>query len=114
MRRSLRRINKLLGDKNSTKFFLYSIFYLKFLKGTAQVKDIKPGVLSKVFALTERKFDNIQDENLKKLMNASSELQDCLLNYANYKPRKTENGTNQKVELDFNIKPLIKKIVEFK
>lgn len=88
--------------------------YLKFSIGTAQVKDIKPGVLSKVFALTERKFDNIQDENLKKLMNASNELQDCLLNYANYKPRKTENGANQKVELDFNIKPLIKKIVEFK
>ncbi len=78
------------------------------------MKDIKPGVLSKVFALTEKKFDSIQDENLRKLMNASNELQDCLLNYANYKPKKLENGSNEKVEVDFNIKPLIKKIVEFK
>lgn len=36
IRRSLRRINKELGDKNST----------------AQVKDIKPGVLSQIFTLS--------------------------------------------------------------
>ena len=38
MRRSLRRINKMLGDKNST----------------AEVKEIKPGVLSKIFFIAGR------------------------------------------------------------
>lgn len=54
LRRSLRRINKLLGDKNST----------------AQVKDIKPGVLSKIFILAEKDLKDIKDENMRKLSSA--------------------------------------------
>lgn len=47
IRRSLRRINKELGDKNST----------------AQVKDIKPGVLSKIFLLSTADPEKAKDEN---------------------------------------------------
>lgn len=78
------------------------------------MKDIKPGVLSKVFALTEKKNENIQDEHLKKLMNASEALQECLLNYANYKPNKKNDKSKNKSDVDTNFKPLIEKIVEFK
>ncbi|EGR28135.1 myeloblastosis oncogene family protein, putative [Ichthyophthirius multifiliis] len=69
LRRSLRRINKLLGDKNST----------------AQVKDIKPGVLSKIFILAEKDVNEIKDENMKKLSIACKGLQDQLLQFANQK-----------------------------
>jgi len=35
--------------------------------GTAQVKDIKPGVLSKIFILAEKDVKDIKDENMKRL-----------------------------------------------
>lgn len=44
LRRSLRRINKLLGSKNST----------------SQMRDIKPSVLSKIFAYAEKNVEEIQ------------------------------------------------------
>ena len=47
-------------------------------------------------------------------MNASEALQECLLNYANYKPNKKLDKTKIKSEIDTNFKPLIEKIVEFK
>jgi len=64
--------------------------------------------------LTEKKNENIQDEHLKKLMNASEALQECLLNYANYKPNKKMEKNKNKNEMDSSFKPLIEKIVEFK
>lgn len=73
LRRSLRRINKSLGDKNST----------------AQVKDIKPGVLSKIMSITEKAANTQhQDENLKRLVTVAKGLEETLLDYANYKPVK--------------------------
>jgi len=73
LRRSLRRINKSLGDKNST----------------AQVKDIKPGVLSKIMSITEKASNSQhQDENLKRLITVAKGLEETLLDYANYKPVK--------------------------
>jgi myb proto-oncogene protein len=44
LRRSLRRINKLLGNKNST----------------SQMRDIKPSVLSKIFAYAETNVEELQ------------------------------------------------------
>ncbi|EGR29065.1 myb-like DNA-binding domain protein [Ichthyophthirius multifiliis] len=78
LRRSLRRINKLLGDKNST----------------AQVKEIKPGVLSKIFILAEENINQLKDEKIKSLTIACKELQDALLDFAN-KPikRNSKNDT---------------------
>jgi hypothetical protein len=73
LRRSLRRINKSLGDKNST----------------AQVKDIKPGVLSKIMNITEKaSCAQPLDENLKRLITVAKGLEETLLDYANYKPVK--------------------------
>jgi hypothetical protein len=106
LRRSLRRINKSLGDKNST----------------AQVKDIKPGVLSKIMNITEKASSNQpMDENLKKLVHVAKGLEETLLDYANYKPVKkvlTNNGEGkEKVteEKDKTVKfrCLIDKIFEF-
>lgn len=37
------------------------------LIGTAQVKDIKPGVLSKIFILAEQDVTEIKDENMRRL-----------------------------------------------
>jgi len=82
LRRSLRRINKSLGDKNST----------------AQVKDIKPGVLSKIMSVTE-KASSAQphlDENLRRLITVAKDLEETLLDYANYKPvKKSLNGDSK-------------------
>lgn len=47
-------------------------------------------------------------------MNASEALQECLLNYANYKPNKKNEKMKNKLDMDTNFKPLIEKIVEFK
>jgi len=78
LRRSLRRINKSLGDKNST----------------AQVKDIKPGVLSKIMSVTEKaSSQSLMDENVKRLVTVAKGLEETLLDYANYKPvKKVFNG----------------------
>ncbi|EAS07453.2 Myb-like DNA-binding domain protein (macronuclear) [Tetrahymena thermophila SB210] len=99
LRRSLRRINKLLGDKNST----------------AQVKDIKPGVLSKIFILAEKDVNEIKDEDMRKLSIACKGLQDSLLEFANHKPLKSnkKNGENKNVFQEQSFKTLIEKILEF-
>jgi hypothetical protein len=79
LRRSLRRINKSLGDKNST----------------AQVKDIKPGVLSKIMSVTEKASStghSIIDDNAKRLVTVAKGLEETLLEYANYKPAKKVYG----------------------
>jgi len=106
LRRSLRRINKSLGDKNST----------------AQVKDIKPGVLSKIMNLTEKGVSGpASDDNLKKLVTVARGLEDTLLDYANFKPNKkvvtNEGEVKEKVheEKDKTTKfrSLIDKVFEF-
>jgi len=78
LRRSLRRINKSLGDKNST----------------AQVKDIKPGVLSKIMSVTEKASTghSMLDENARRLITVAKGLEETLLEYANYKPTKKVYG----------------------
>lgn len=84
--------------------------------GTAQVKDIKPGVLSKIFTLSEMGGTNIEDESLRELFKASHKLQKCLLNFANYKPlKKGEKGKNVSASdvIDQGIKDLVDKIVKF-
>lgn len=103
IRRSLRRINKELGDKNST----------------AQVKDIKPGVLSQIFTLSNRDPTKETDENNKKLILVSKALEDCLVKYANFKPNKKSKSKqktgkkNSIEENERNFKTLIDKILEF-
>ena len=103
LRRSLRRINKSLGDKNST----------------AQVKDIKPGVLSKIMNITEKaNTSQAQDENLKRLISVAKGLEETLLDYANYKPsKKTFHGASEGKESiieDTNkFRNFIEKIFEF-
>jgi len=102
LRRSLRRINKSLGDKNST----------------AQVKDIKPGVLSKIMNITEKASTTQPlDENLKRLITVAKGLEETLLDYANYKPvKKSFNGGEAKDNIadDTNkFRNFIEKIFEF-
>jgi len=103
LRRSLRRINKSLGDKNST----------------AQVKDIKPGVLSKIMNITEKASSTQPiDENLKRLITVAKGLEETLLDYANYKPvKKSFNGASDPkesiVEDTNKFRNFIDKIFEF-
>jgi len=59
------------------------------------VKDIKPGVLSKIFILAEKDLSEIKDENMKKLSVACKGLQDSLLEFANHKPLKSANKKNK-------------------
>jgi hypothetical protein len=106
LRRSLRRINKSLGDKNST----------------AQVKDIKPGVLSKIMNLNERgAIISHHDDGLKRLVHVAKGLEDTLLDYANFKPMKKlltnegelkEKATDEK-EKTTKFRSLIDKVFEF-
>lgn len=101
IRRSLRRINKELGDKNST----------------AQVKDIKPGVLSKIFLLSNADPQEATDESTREMIEISKGLGDCLLTYANYKPNKKNRNKNLHPITPNSAKTyknLIEKIVEFK
>jgi len=101
LRRSLRRINKSLGDKNST----------------AQVKDIKPGVLSKIMSVTEKASSghSILDENAKRLITVAKGLEETLLDYANYKPtKKVYNGDNKEsLEDTAKFRQFIDNIFEF-
>lgn len=101
LRRSLRRINKSLGDKNST----------------AQVKDIKPGVLSKIMSVTEKASSghSILDENAKRLITVAKGLEETLLDYANYKPtKKVYNGDNKEsLEDNTKFRQFIDNIFEF-
>lgn len=85
--------------------------------GTAQVKDIKPGVLSKIMTLTEKDPSQVTDENLRKLMLSAKDIQESLLEYANAKPVKKvfvgKNETIQDSKTDA-MKNLIERILEFK
>lgn len=59
------------------------------LVGTAQVKDIKPGVLSKIMNITEKApVVKAVDLNTKRLLPAAQGLEGALLEYANHKPVK--------------------------
>lgn len=83
--------------------------------GTAQVKDIKPGVLSKIFTLSELNGSKLEDESLRELFKASHKLQKCLLNFANYKPSKKGGKSLTATDvIDQGIKDLVDKIVRFK
>jgi myb proto-oncogene protein len=71
--------------------FSFKINNLKIIPGTAQVKDIKPGVLSKIFIIAEKEANGeTHDQNMKKLISTCKNLQEYLLNYANYKPTKRD------------------------
>ncbi|CAD8050116.1 unnamed protein product [Paramecium primaurelia] len=94
LRRSLRRINKLIGDKNK--------------KGTQQIKDIKPGVLSKIFILAEKNPAELKDDHMKKLCQACKGLQDSILEFAQSKQKSQINQFNED-----KFKQLIDKIMEF-
>ncbi|CAD8052314.1 unnamed protein product [Paramecium sonneborni] len=94
LRRSLRRINKLIGDKNK--------------KGTQQIKDIKPGVLSKIFILAEKNPSELKDDHMKKLCQACKGLQDSILEFAQSKQKSQINQFNED-----KFKQLIDKIMEF-
>eukprot|EP01017_Pseudomicrothorax_dubius_P006949 TRINITY_DN1208_c0_g1_i2.p1 TRINITY_DN1208_c0_g1~~TRINITY_DN1208_c0_g1_i2.p1 ORF type:complete len:494 (-),score=146.62 TRINITY_DN1208_c0_g1_i2:740-2221(-) len=103
LRRSLRRINKQLGDKNST----------------AQVKDIKPGVLSKIFSLSEQNASETTDDDLRRLIEHSKGLEECLLSFASYKPTKKAKDKGVQAESmqreleEKNFRSLIDRILEF-
>lgn len=91
----------------------------KYIIGTAQVKDIKPGVLSKIMNVSEKATSNNQpmDENLKRLVAVAKGLEETLLDYANYKPVKKGHGAESKESLveDTNkFRHFIDKIFEFK
>ncbi|CAD8049542.1 unnamed protein product [Paramecium sonneborni] len=94
LRRSLRRINKLIGDKNK--------------KGTQQIKDIKPGVLSKIFILAEKSPSELKDDHMKKLCQACKGLQDSILEFAQSKQKSQINQFNED-----KFKQLIDKIMDF-
>ena len=60
------------------------------LKGTAQVKNIKPGVLSKIMNISGKNSNELLDENIKKLIISTKELEESLLDYAKLKPTKIQ------------------------
>ena len=89
------------------------------------MKDIKPGVLSKIMSITEKATVNQpMDENLKRLISVAKGLEETLFEYANYKPIKkvfTNNGeTKAKENVDEEptksnkFRNFIDKIFEFK
>ena len=80
------------------------------------MREIKPGVLSKIMTLTERDPSTTKDETLAKLMQSAREIQDSLLQYANHKPLKKallQNLPNRE-EKSKAMKNLIQQIMEFK
>ena len=75
--------------------------------------------MSKIFSLIESNCEDIKDENLKNFINASEGLKDCLLNFANYKPKKKNMGENKKNNdfenfQDETFKKVLEKIIKFK
>ena len=54
------------------------------------MKDIKPGVLSKIFLLAELKPEEIEDNDMQKLCIACKGVQTDLLEFANNKPMFTK------------------------
>ena len=84
--------------------------------GTEQVRDIKPGVLSKIMTLTEKDPSTVKDEMLRKLMQSAKDIQESLLEYANHKPVKRvleENMPNSEPKTKA-MRGLIQRIMEFK
>jgi len=80
LRRGLRRIKKGLGDKNST----------------ANIREIKPGVLSRIFLLIDKKYQEInfqedsqktdsKDEGFYSIYQKYQNLKDFLLKISNDK-----------------------------
>ncbi|CAK90826.1 unnamed protein product (macronuclear) [Paramecium tetraurelia] len=104
LRRSLRRINKLIGDKNSN----WHDYIFSKEKGTQQIKDIKPGVLSKIFILAEKNPSELKDDHMKRLCQACKGLQDSILEFAQSKQKSQINQFNED-----KFKQLIDKIMEF-
>lgn len=51
-------------------------------KGTQQIKDIKPGVLSKIFILAEKNPLELKDDHMRRLCQACKGLQDSILEFA--------------------------------
>ncbi|CAD8062250.1 unnamed protein product [Paramecium sonneborni] len=94
LRRSLRRINKMIGDKNK--------------KCTQQIKDIKPGVLSKIFILAEKNPSELKDDHMKRLCLACKGLQDSILEFAQSKQKSQIIQFNEE-----KFKQLIEKIMDF-
>jgi myb proto-oncogene protein len=54
----------------SKSYKIYSFYTFYKNAGTAQVKDIKPGVLSKIFLLAEKDIRELKDDHMKKLSQA--------------------------------------------
>ncbi|CAK76218.1 unnamed protein product (macronuclear) [Paramecium tetraurelia] len=104
LRRSLRRINKMIGDKNSNQ--RKQIFSKE--KCTQQIKDIKPGVLSKIFILAEKNPSELKDDHMKKLCLACKGLQDSILEFAQSKQKSLIIQFNEE-----KFKQLIEKIMDF-
>lgn len=80
------------------------------------MKDIKPGVLSKIMTLTEKDPDTVADTRIRKLVHSAKDIQDSLLEYANFKPTKkvfvSESDTlNSKAQ---SMKDLVERILDFK
>ncbi len=92
LRRSLRRINKILGDKNSTQ----------------QVKQIKPGVLSEVFLMANEESSTSQ----RQLFCTGDSIKECLLDFAYVKPVR-KGGVASKSQEE-SIRQVLQHIQRFK
>ena len=85
------------------------------------MKEIKPGVLSKIMDLSEYCLKTPLNENLGKLVASAKNIQECLFEFANCKPgkkmliRNNEAESNQSLKNDPKaFKELIGDILEFK
>jgi len=87
------------------------------------VKDIKPGVLSKIMNITEKAASlEFEDDEVERLVTVAKDLEEILLEYANSKPTKkvfTNKGDVQEVaisdvEKTNKFREFIDKIFEFK
>ena len=100
-----------------------SLFLVITSKGTAQVKEIKPGVLSKIMNITEKAASNeLKDEEFKRLISVAKDLEETLLEFANTKPVKKVFNNNGEGKLASSLEAdrtnkfrgFIDKIFEFK
>ncbi|CAD8069286.1 unnamed protein product [Paramecium sonneborni] len=77
-------------------------------KCTQQIKDIKPGVLSKIFILAEKNPFELKDDHMKRLCLACKGLQDSILEFAQSKQKSQIIQFNEE-----KFKQLIEKIMDF-
>ena len=77
------------------------------------MKNIKPGVLSKIFTFSNTDPNSVDDPQVIKMINISKYLDDCLVKYSNYKPSKKNKKSFIEGNED-NFKNFIQKILEFK